>query len=376
MLSSVLTRCFGHGIKLTYRVVTDKAHHLTQDLQGEPSNKVDTRRPTDRANQSPTPMDAAPQDLDPQLDPHKTFNNYLEGDSNKLPRSIGLSIAEHPNTTQFNPMFIYGPSGCGKTTLASIVANTTGSEFVKLNAVTSGVKDVREVIAAAEDNLKLYGRETYLLLDECHRWSKAQSDSILPALERGIIKFIGSTTENPMVSMTGAIVSRCRVVRFHPLTEEACQKRLIALGQSPEMAKKKARIAEGCVGRALEIDDGQLDLRMELTHNVFSVHHPADALGVVNMYKEDKERQKLVLDTLEIALRDILVQQAGGASVADAGYAREALDYASRVPLSGGLTLMETLRRARVMLASNVAFTSAFETVLLQISEEYAKWPW
>ena len=121
MLSSVLTRCFGHGIKLTYRVVTDKAHHLTQDLQGEPSNKVDTRRPTDRANQSPTPMDAAPQDLDPQLDPHKTFNNYLEGDSNKLPRSIGLSIAEHPNTTQFNPMFIYGPSGCGKTHLVNAI---------------------------------------------------------------------------------------------------------------------------------------------------------------------------------------------------------------------------------------------------------------
>ena len=105
----------------TYRVVTDKAHHLTQDLQGEPSNKVDTRRPTDRANQSPTPMDAAPQDLDPQLDPHKTFNNYLEGDSNKLPRSIGLSIAEHPNTTQFNPMFIYGPSGCGKTHLVNAI---------------------------------------------------------------------------------------------------------------------------------------------------------------------------------------------------------------------------------------------------------------
>ena len=106
---------------MTYRVVTDKAHHLTQDLQGEPSNKVDTRRPTDRANQSPTPMDAAPQDLDPQLDPHKTFNNYLEGDSNKLPRSIGLSIAEHPNTTQFNPMFIYGPSGCGKTHLVNAI---------------------------------------------------------------------------------------------------------------------------------------------------------------------------------------------------------------------------------------------------------------
>ena len=95
-------------------------------------------------------------------------------------------------TDSLQSSIFFGPPGCGKTTLASIVANTTGSEFVKLNAVTSGVKDVREVIAAAEDNLKLYGRETYLLLDECHRWSKAQSDSILPALERGIIKFIRS----------------------------------------------------------------------------------------------------------------------------------------------------------------------------------------
>ncbi|MBQ2985741.1 MAG: replication-associated recombination protein A, partial [Clostridia bacterium] len=97
---------------------------------------------------------------------------------------------------------------------------TTGSLFEKLNAVTSGVKEVREVIARAEENLKLYGRGTYLLLDECHRWSKAQSNSILPALEAGIIKFIGSTTENPMISMTGAIVSRCRAFQFYPLTVE------------------------------------------------------------------------------------------------------------------------------------------------------------
>ncbi len=158
--------------------------------------------------------------------------------------------------------------------------------------------------------------------------------------------------------------------------EEACAARLIALGQPPETAKKKARMAEGCVGRALAIDDGQLELRMALTRDVFSVHRPADVPGVVNLYKEDKERQKLVLDTLEIALRDILVQQAGGASVAGAGYAREAEAYARRTPLSGGLSLMETLRRARVMLAGNVAFASAFETILLQISEEYAKWPW
>ena len=91
---------------------------------------------------------------------------------------------------------------------------------MKLNAVTSGVKEVREVIAEAEENLKLYGKETFLLLDECHRWSKAQSDSILPALESGTVKFIGSTTENPMIAMTGAIVSRCRLFQFYPLTAD------------------------------------------------------------------------------------------------------------------------------------------------------------
>lgn len=114
----------------------------------------------------------------------------------------------------------FGPPGCGKTTLANIIANTTGSAFVKLNAVSAGVKDVREVIDEASGRLKLYGTSTYLLLDECHRWSKAQSDCILPALEQGVIKFVGSTTENPMISMTSAIVSRCRIFSFLPLSIE------------------------------------------------------------------------------------------------------------------------------------------------------------
>lgn len=114
----------------------------------------------------------------------------------------------------------WGPPGCGKTTLASIIAETTRAAFVKLNAVTSGVSDVREVLKAAEDRLRLYGQSTYLLLDECHRWSKAQSDSILPAIERGVIRFIGSTTENPMIAMTPAIVSRCRLFHFEPLAPE------------------------------------------------------------------------------------------------------------------------------------------------------------
>ena len=121
LLNKVITRVFGKGIRLNYRVVTDKAHNLTQDLQSENEEHVETKLPTNRGNQSPTPLDIAPQEIDSQLDLHKSFSNYIEGDSNKLPRSIGLSIAEHPNTTQFNPMFIYGPSGCGKTHLINAI---------------------------------------------------------------------------------------------------------------------------------------------------------------------------------------------------------------------------------------------------------------
>lgn len=114
----------------------------------------------------------------------------------------------------------WGPPGCGKTTLASIIAESTQAAFVKLNAVTSGVADVREVLKDAQERLSLYGQPTFLLLDECHRWSKAQSDSILPAIEQGVIRFIGSTTENPMIAMTPAIVSRCRLFHFEPLSCE------------------------------------------------------------------------------------------------------------------------------------------------------------
>ena len=98
--------------------------------------------------------------------------------------------------------------------------------------------------------------------------------------------------------------------------------------------------------------------------------------SVVNVYKDDKERQKMVMDLLETAVRDILLAQAGRAALEDGGYAREAESYARSVPLAGGLALAGSITRARMMLASNVSFASAFESVLLKISEEYAKWPW
>ncbi len=115
-------------------------------------------------------------------------------------------------------VIFYGPPGTGKTTLSKIIANTCSGIFRRLNAVSSGVADAKKIIDEAKTNLQLYNKKTYLLLDECHRWSKAQSDSVLEAIELGYITFIGSTTENPYISMTSAIVSRCRVFEFKPLS--------------------------------------------------------------------------------------------------------------------------------------------------------------
>ena len=128
----------------------------------------------------------------------------------------------------------YGPPGTGKTTLASIIANSSGAIFKKLNAINSGVNDAKEVIAEAKRNLELYGKRTYLLLDECHRWNKAQSDSVLEAIENGSIIFIGSTTENPYTSMTRAIVSRCRIFEFKPLEKADIKLAILNAIKSPK----------------------------------------------------------------------------------------------------------------------------------------------
>lgn len=203
----------------------------------------------------------------------------------------------------------YGPPGCGKTTLASIIAGTTQSAFEQLNAVTSGVADVRAVIKEAENRRKLYGQATYLLLDECHRWSKSQSDSILPAIEKGIVRFIGSTTENPLVSMTPAIVSRCRIFEFRPLQMHdvitAMQRALAdkerGLGNeridiTPEALSHIARIANGDVRSAL----GALELAALST--------PPDADGVIRITLEVAEEsiQKPVIRCDESLYYDML----------------------------------------------------------------------
>lgn len=153
----------------------------------------------------------------------------------------------------------WGAPGTGKTSLANIIANTTGSHFERLNAVSSGVADAKKIIDQAEKRFNAYGQKTYLLLDECHRWSKAQSDCMLPAIEKGVITFIGSTTENPYVSMTRAIVSRCRVFEFLPLTTADIKKGLqLALTKDKVLSKQKITVDDDALDYLADICAGDL----------------------------------------------------------------------------------------------------------------------
>ena len=178
LLIKVLHRTFCEGIRLNYRVVTDKEHKLSQDIESDPADIE--QKPRTRANQSPTPLDAAqPQQIDPQLNPHLSFANYIEGASNKLPRSVGQSIAEHPNTTQFNPMFIYGPSGCGKTHLVNAIGLRTKQLYPQkrvlyISARLFQVQYTNAVLQnSTNDFIRFYQTIDMLIVDDIQEWISA-----------------------------------------------------------------------------------------------------------------------------------------------------------------------------------------------------------
>ncbi|KJU82008.1 recombination factor protein RarA [Candidatus Magnetobacterium bavaricum] len=130
----------------------------------------------------------------------------------------GKLLRQAIESDQLPSMVLWGPPGSGKTTLASIIAGQTRAEFRALSAVSSGLKDLREVLAGAERN-GAEGKGTVLFIDEIHRWNKAQQDALLPYVEKAVVVLIGATTENPSFEVRGALLSRCRVFVLRQLGE-------------------------------------------------------------------------------------------------------------------------------------------------------------
>lgn len=158
-------------------------------------------------------------------------------------------------------IILYGPPGVGKTSIAKIIAKDDRAEFFQLNAVSSGVAEAKEVIKKAKEYAQMYNRKTYLLLDECHRWNKAQSDCILQAIEEGWITFIGSTTENPYANLTRALLSRCKVFKFERISVEEMNKAIDVVLKDEERGLGKTPIKLDNDAREWLINIANGDLR-------------------------------------------------------------------------------------------------------------------
>jgi putative ATPase len=185
---------------------------------------------------------------------------------------------------QLSSVIFYGPPGSGKTTLARIIANTTHAHFIALNAVLSGVKDIREAIAIAREKRGMFGQKTILFIDEVHRFNKAQQDALLPHVENGTVILIGATTENPYFEVNKALVSRSRIFQLRTLDEDDLRAvvRQTLADKERGYGQLKVNLTEEALDHLVNVANGDaravlnaLELAVETT--------PPDEYGFINV---------------------------------------------------------------------------------------------
>jgi putative ATPase len=192
--------------------------------------------------------------------------DHIVGNGRLLRRAI--------QADRLSSLIFYGPPGTGKTSLAKVIANTTRSAFESLNAVLTGIKDIREVIEHADERRRIHGKRSILFVDEVHRWNKAQQDALLPWVENGTVILIGATTENPFFEVNRALVSRSRIFQLKSLSSVALRQTAIRALTDTERGYGKWHVSfeEGALEHLVEVAGGDarsllnaLELAVETT---------------------------------------------------------------------------------------------------------------
>ncbi|MDR0320069.1 MAG: AAA family ATPase [Treponema sp.] len=206
---------------------------------------------------------------------------------------------------RLSSIILYGPPGTGKTSLAAVIANTTRASFEKLNAVLSGVKDIREVIDRSDDRFRLYAKRTILFVDEVHRWNKAQQDALLPWVENGTVILIGATTENPFFEVNKALVSRSRIFQLKPLEEAElleCAKRTLS-DKERGYGNWNVQFEEGALEHLVEIANGDtrsllnaIELAVETSVTPWAPPPGTEIRISMNAAEESIQRKALLYD--------------------------------------------------------------------------------